>query len=1145
MSLKKTLFDRDWSWIDEDVSQTIDLDITIPNGLYLLWSVLWPLHKKYDIKSISGRVGLIAWWLFCGKDEFKGIEINIEDVDKIFEVAIIATNKDSDFPISMIALEMARLDDKQWDSLDLSKIEDRRRLLGWYFTHVAGKILKITPSESNFLSKHSVDIKQDIGIPITRAMSLCLDIRPDLQKNFDISTPQGRRAYLAWWLNGGYRDFAPNQITQGQLDALSESDPQIGQDIGIPITRAMSLCLDIRPDLQKNFDISTPQGRRAYLAWWLNGGYRDFAPNQITQGQLDALSESDPQIGQDIGIPITRAMSLCLDIRPDLQKNFDISTPQGRRAYLAWWLNGGYRDFAPNQITQGQLDALSESDPQIGQDIGIPITRAMSLCLDIRPDLQKNFDISTPQGRRAYLAWWLNGGYRDFAPNQITQGQLDALSESDPQIGQDIGIPITRAMSLCLDIRPDLQKNFDISTPQGRRAYLAWWLNGGYRDFAPNQITQGQLDALSESDPQIGQDIGIPITRAMSLCLDIRPDLQKNFDISTPQGRRAYLAWWLNGGYRDFAPNQITQGQLDALSESDPQIGQDIGIPITRAMSLCLDIRPDLQKNFDISTPQGRRAYLAWWLNGGYRDFAPNQITQGQLDALSESDPQIGQDIGIPITRAMSLCLDIRPDLQKNFDISTPQGRRAYLAWWLNGGYRDFAPNQITQGQLDALSESDPQIKQDIGKLVIRDMTLCWWLREDLKEAFDLNTTQGRKNYIHWWEIHGENESLIQNRCFKKRTKICNKGSFKSGGVNLIGLVKGELGIGEDARMAARAMKAAGVPFSIFNFPPSCSSREKDHSLAHLINDNLVYNVNLVCLTGFEHSRLLTQIGIDVFDGRFTIGAWPWELPKWPVQCEMVFKLVDEIWASSKYTEKAYSNAPVRVIHMPMTVDFDLVKKYMRSDFDLPENAYIFLFVFDGLSYMARKNPIAHIKSFCEAFHSEKKDVGLVVKTMNIANDNEIWKEFHRMADKDERIHVYGETFTKDRVLGLMNCCDAFLSLHRAEGFGRCIAEMMWLGKPVIVTNFSGNTDFTTMETAFLVDGSLIPVKKDEYPFGEGQQWCEPDIGHAAEQMRKCYEDRAFSEKISKAGQNLIKCSYSDEVVGLRYKTRLGQLGLI
>jgi glycosyltransferase involved in cell wall biosynthesis len=388
-------------------------------------------------------------------------------------------------------------------------------------------------------------------------------------------------------------------------------------------------------------------------------------------------------------------------------------------------------------------------------------------------------------------------------------------------------------------------------------------------------------------------------------------------------------------------------------------------------------------------------------------------------------------------------------------------------------------------------------------------------------------------------------DSNVEKAFSEKIEVIDSHGTLISGGINLIGLAKGELGIGEDLRMASRVMDAAGIDYSIFNFPASSPSRQEDKSISHLIREDLVYNVNMVNLTGFEHARLLTQLDNGIFDKRFTIGAWPWELPFWPRQCEVVFNLVDEIWASSKYTVQAYSNSPTPVIHMPMAVDFDFTPTCSRVDYGLPENVYLFLFVFDGLSYMARKNPIAHINAFWEAFPRQRKDVGLVVKTMNVQNSNNVWREFHEMAATDDRIQVIAETFTKDRVLGLMNSCDAFVSLHRAEGFGRCIAEMMWLGKPVIATNFSGNTDFTTPDTAFLVDGPLVPVGLDEYMFGEGQQWCDPDVGQAAEHMRQCVEDRVFAEKISAAGQKFIRNNYSAEAVSVKYVARLKKLGLV
>ena len=48
-----------------------------------------------------------------------------------------------------------------------------------------------------------------------------------------------------------------------------------------------------------------------------------------------------------------------------------------------------------------------------------------------------------------------------------------------------------------------------------------------------------------------------------------------------------------------------------------------------------------------------------------------------------------------------------------------------------------------------------------------------------------------------------------------------------------------------------------------------------------------------------------------------------------------------------------------------------------------------------------------------------------------------------------------------------MSSCDAYVSLHRSEGIGLTIAEAMGLGKPVIATGWSGNTDFMDVSNAF------------------------------------------------------------------------------
>ena len=130
-------------------------------------------------------------------------------------------------------------------------------------------------------------------------------------------------------------------------------------------------------------------------------------------------------------------------------------------------------------------------------------------------------------------------------------------------------------------------------------------------------------------------------------------------------------------------------------------------------------------------------------------------------------------------------------------------------------------------------------------------------------------------------------------------------------------------------------------------------------------------------------------------------------------------------------------------------------------------------------------------------------------------------------------------------MIGLLNVSDALISLHRSEGFGRTMAEAMLLEKPVIATNYAGNTDFTNSNTAFLVDGPIKELGPDDYMFGTGQHWCDPDIEQAAGHMRTCFEDRALASALAKAGRAFILEHHNPVTVGNAYRNRLEYLGIV
>ena len=121
----------------------------------------------------------------------------------------------------------------------------------------------------------------------------------------------------------------------------------------------------------------------------------------------------------------------------------------------------------------------------------------------------------------------------------------------------------------------------------------------------------------------------------------------------------------------------------------------------------------------------------------------------------------------------------------------------------------------------------------------------------------------------------------------------------------------------------------------------------------------------------------------------------------------------------------------------------------------------------------------------------------------------------------------------------LVRCCDCFVSLHRSEGFGRGMAEAMYLGKPVIGTGYSGNLDFMNEENACLVRYKLKDVEEGQYPYGEGQVWAEPDMDHAMYLMQKLLADRDYGRKLGSVASRHMRQFFSYRAIGLRYQGRI------
>ena len=149
--------------------------------------------------------------------------------------------------------------------------------------------------------------------------------------------------------------------------------------------------------------------------------------------------------------------------------------------------------------------------------------------------------------------------------------------------------------------------------------------------------------------------------------------------------------------------------------------------------------------------------------------------------------------------------------------------------------------------------------------------------------------------------------------------------------------------------------------------------------------------------------------------------------------------------------------APVPVVALPPPVQRP-AEPAEPLRLGVPEG-FLFLFVFDYLSTVQRKNPVGLIEAFKRAF-APGEGPQLLIKTINgplrpLSEEEVLWA-----ADGREDIHVVDRSLSGEELNGLMAACDCYVSLHRAEGFGLTIAEAMAIGKPAIATGYSGNVDF-------------------------------------------------------------------------------------
>ncbi|WP_295528896.1 glycosyltransferase family 4 protein [uncultured Pseudacidovorax sp.] len=245
--------------------------------------------------------------------------------------------------------------------------------------------------------------------------------------------------------------------------------------------------------------------------------------------------------------------------------------------------------------------------------------------------------------------------------------------------------------------------------------------------------------------------------------------------------------------------------------------------------------------------------------------------------------------------------------------------------------------------------------------------------------------------------------------------------------------------------------------------------------------------------------------GIDAAGLR--VGLWVWETERVPASWLPAFDQVDALWAPTEFCKKVFAqhtDLPIDVV--PHVVGDPAIRpnpqeiRRTKQELGIALDERVILYVFDGASFLVRKNPFALIRAF-ESSGLATQGWRLVLKTKHLFDSRDAGSRLQALADACEGCLLIDRSLDRQAMRSLMSMADIYASPHCAEGFGLTVAEAMVAGKLVVATDYSGTRDFLDASTGMPVRYTLVTLEEDHGPYLKGDTWANIDEQHLCERL--------------------------------------------
>jgi glycosyltransferase involved in cell wall biosynthesis len=363
-------------------------------------------------------------------------------------------------------------------------------------------------------------------------------------------------------------------------------------------------------------------------------------------------------------------------------------------------------------------------------------------------------------------------------------------------------------------------------------------------------------------------------------------------------------------------------------------------------------------------------------------------------------------------------------------------------------------------------------------------------------------------------------------------------------GINFFGPYEASDSIGRVASLNIDCLKSADIPHDIYRL-----SRPRPREVIEYgtIDDKLIsslkHRVNLFHFNARRVPLYFSRLGEDSLKGFHNIGFWVHEMQTIPSHWARQMEFFSEIWTPSSICQHAVaqsSNIPVLKFPYPIETK-PISDRMLRIALGDKFTHFNFLSVFDIYSDAERKNPLFVVRAFLSA-HAHNPQVRLIIKTRNLSYDKHLAEKLADIAKNHSNISVIDGYWSYSDLSSLYADADAYVSLHRAEGFGLTISDAMSRGIPVVVTGYSGNMDFCNCD-ARLVAYSLREVGHERPRYRREDVWAEPDLYDATAAFTELVSDhRSWVNKAARARKRLAE-EFSLQRVGSLMKKRIELIG--